>query len=82
MNTLRKQTVILCSDFGKEYMMSDTLVMCGRCGIEPAAEGFRYCENCLFVMAIWRRKLRQKDDPIGFDRTDEDADDDDSEGYE
>jgi hypothetical protein len=52
-------------------MKDFSIKMCAQCGIEIAVNGFDYCENCLYVLALWRKKL-QEDDPIGFDRSDED----------
>ena len=52
-------------------MKDFSVKMCARCGIDIAANGFDYCENCLYVLTLWRKKL-QEDDPIGYDRSDED----------
>ena len=56
-------------------MKDFTVKMCKRCGIDIAANGFDYCDNCLYVLALWRKKL-QEDDPIGFDRSDDDISED------
>lgn len=48
--------------------------ICERCGDLPAAEDDTVCENCRMVLTMLRRKMYEKnaDDPIGFDRSDED----------
>ena len=56
-------------------MKDFSVKMCARCGIDIAANGFDYCENCLYVLALWRKKL-QEDDPIGYDRSDDDISED------
>lgn len=48
--------------------------ICERCGDLPAAEGDTVCENCRMILAMLRKRMYEEnaDDPIGFDRSDED----------